>query len=209
MIPASEALKLLREGNERFVAGFRSSSSRPSQRLRYKLVDGQNPFAIILGCSDSRVPAEMVFDQGLGDLFVILVAGNVVAPSQVASVEFAAEAFETLLVVVMGHSQCGAVSTTIKELKLPLQRRSQNMQAIVGRIQPSVVSMMDVTDEQDYELLLERSIRANIRSSANHLRHGSPLLEELIQTNGLVVVGAEYSLETGAVEFFDGVPSSS
>jgi carbonic anhydrase len=168
MIPASEALKLLREGNERFVAGFRSSSSRPSQRLRDKLVDGQ-----------------------------------------VASVEFAAEAFETRLVVVMGHSQCGAVSTTIKELKLPLQRRSQNMQAIVGRIQPSVVSMMDVTDEQDYELLLERSIRANIRSSANHLRHGSPLLEELIQTNGLVVVGAEYSLETGAVEFFDGVPSSS
>jgi len=207
MIAAHKALALLQEGNERFVAGFRSSSSRPSQRLRDKLVDGQNPFAIILGCSDSRVPAEMVFDQGLGDLFVIRVAGNVVAPSQVASVEFAAEAFETRLVIVMGHSGCGAVSATINELKLQPDQRSQNMRAIVGRIQPSVESLLELGGEQDYEQLLARSIRANIRSSANHLRHGSPLLEELIQTSGLIVVGAEYSLETGIVDFFDGIPS--
>lgn len=206
MIHALEALKSLQEGNDRFVAGFRSSSSRPSQRTREKLVDGQNPIAIILGCSDSRVPAELVFDQGLGDLFVIRVAGNIVAPSQVASVEFAAAAFDTRLVIVMGHSQCGAVSATLNELQRPAKERSQNMQAIVGRIQPSVEAVLDSGQDQDYEKLLSRSIRANIRASANHLRHGSPILEELIQTNGLLVVGAEYSLETGVVDFFDGMP---
>jgi len=204
---ALEALKNLQEGNERFVAGFRSSSSRPSQRAREKLVDGQDPIAIILGCSDSRVPAELVFDQGLGDLFVIRVAGNIVAPSQVASVEFAAEKFNTRLVVVMGHSQCGAVSATIDELKLPKQKRSANLHSIVSRIQPSVESLLDLEVAHDFDKLLHLAIRGNIRSSANHLRHGSPILEELIQTKGLLVVGAEYSLETGEVHFFDGMPA--
>ncbi|MDA1028107.1 MAG: carbonic anhydrase [Bacteroidetes bacterium] len=206
MISAGEALQLLLEGNERFVAGFRSSSSRPSQRQRDRLVERQNPIAIILGCSDSRVPAEMVFDQGLGDLFVIRVAGNVVAPSQVASVEFAADRFQTRLVVVMGHSSCGAVLATIEELQLPVSSRSPNLHAIVGRIQPSVESLMDTDLKNNADKLLEMAIRANIRSSANHLRHGSPILEDLIQTNGLLVVGAEYSLETGKVDFFDGMP---
>jgi len=207
MIAATEALKRLQEGNERFVAGFRSSSSRPSQRQRDKLVGGQHPFAIILGCSDSRVPAELVFDQGLGDLFVIRVAGNIVAPSQVASVEFAADHFATRLVIVMGHSHCGAVTATIEELKRPAASRSQNMHAIVGRIQPSIEALMETELADDYDALLEQAIRANIRSSANHLRHGSTVLEELIQTKGLLVVGAEYSLETGKVDFFDGLPS--
>ena len=207
MISAREALGLLQEGNKRFVTGFRSSSSRPSQRQRDKLVEGQNPKAIILGCSDSRVPAEMIFDQGLGDLFVIRVAGNVVAPSLVASVEFAAERFKTRLVVVMGHSQCGAVQATIEELQLPIAKRSHNMHAIVGRIQPSVESFLDTELNHDSDQLLEMAIRANIRSSANHLRHGSPILEDLIEKNGLLVVGAEYSLETGLVDFFDGLPS--
>lgn len=206
MISALEALQFLQEGNERFIAGFRSSSSKPSQQQRDRLVERQNPIAIILGCSDSRVPAEMVFDQGLGDLFVIRVAGNVVAPSQVASVEFAADRFQTRLVVVMGHSNCGAVLATIEELQLPVSSRSPNLHAIVGRIQPSVESLMDTDLKNNSDKLLEMAIRANIRSSANHLRHGSPILEDLIQTNGLLVVGAEYSLETGKVDFFDGMP---
>lgn len=206
MISAREALQLLQEGNERFITGFRSSSSRPSQQQRDRLLERQNPIAIILGCSDSRVPAEMVFDQGLGDLFVIRVAGNVVAPSQVASVEFAADRFKTRLVVVMGHSNCGAVLATIEELQLPVSSRSPNLHAIVGRIQPSVESLMDTDLKNHSDKLLETAIRANIRFSANHLRHGSPILEDLIQTNGLLVVGAEYSLETGKVDFFDGMP---
>jgi carbonic anhydrase len=172
---------------------------------RSEVVDGQEPFAIILGCSDSRVPAEMVFDQGVGDLFVIRVAGNIVAPSQVGSVEFAAEKFGTRLVVVLGHSLCGAVTATVEEMRLPAERRSPNLLSIVDRIRPSVEGLLDTEEALDSDTLVELAVRANIRASANHLRHGSEILEGLTRTDGLVVVGAEYSLESGKVEFFDGV----
>lgn len=208
MVPALEALEYLREGNHRFVSDIRSRSTLTDDSRRRELTDGQEPRAIILGCSDSRVPAEIIFDQGLGDLFVIRVAGNVVAPSQVGSVEFAAEQFGTRLVVVLGHSMCGAVLATVEQLERPMQHRSPNLRSIVDRIRPSVESLLDTELRQDRTALLHHAIRANIRASVNHLRQGSAILEDLIQRNGLLVVGAEYSLETGRVDFFEGVPES-
>ena len=206
MIPATEALQRLREGNARFVSGERNVDILTSPSRRTELASGQEPFAIILGCSDSRVPAEIVFDQGLGDLFVIRVAGNIVAPSQIGSVEFAAERFHTRLVVVLGHSQCGAIQATLEELQQPTEKQSRHMHTIVDRIRPSVEGLLSTELRHDREMLVRHSVRANVRISANHLRHGSDVLEELIARKGLVVVGAEYSLETGVVDFFDGVP---
>lgn len=203
---AREGLARLRAGNERFVANVRSADAFVSHTRRIELTKGQQPFAIILGCSDSRVPAEIVFDQGLGDLFVIRVAGNIVAPSQVGSVEFAAERFGTRLVVVLGHSQCGAIAATLEALRGTANHHSRNLASIVERVRPAIEGLMS-TDLRHNEALLEReAVRANIRASAAHLRHGSPVLEQLIRDEGLVVVGAEYSLETGVVDFFDGMP---
>lgn len=206
MISALEALQRLQQGNSRFVKGIRDRSLPASQTERKELVAGQTPFAIILGCSDSRVPAELVFDQGLGDLFVIRVAGNIVAPSQVGSVEFAAEQFGSPLVVVLGHSQCGAVRATLDELERPQENRSPNLSSIVNRIRPAVETLVESRTDCDHEHLLQHAVRANVRTSAHHLRNGSQVLEQLVQDGKLMVVGAEYSLETGVVDFFDGVP---
>lgn len=206
MIPAREALKRLKEGNDRFVAGLRSSASNTGPARRVELASGQEPFAIVLGCSDSRVPAEFVFDQGLGDLFVIRVAGNIVASSQVGSVEFAAARFGTRLVVVLGHSQCGAILATLEALQQPEQAQSRSLRSIVNRVRPSVETLMSTELRHDTNALVRHAVQANVRASANHLRHGSELLEQLIESDGLLVVGAEYSLETGVVDFFDGVP---
>jgi len=205
MISAREALERLREGNRRFVTGARSDMLS-SQARRSELAAGQEPFAIILGCSDSRVPAEIIFDQGLGDLFVIRVAGNIVASSQIGSVEYAAERFGTPLVVVLGHSQCGAVVATLEELMRPRENQSRNLRSIVDRIRPSVEVLLATDLKHDPDALVGQAVRSNVRVSANHLRHGSDILEQLIQRDGLLVVGAQYSLDTGAVEFFEGVP---
>ena len=175
---------------------------------RDALTAGQEPFAIILGCSDSRVPAEIVFDQGLGDLFVIRVAGNIVASSQVGSVEFAAARFGTRLVVVLGHSKCGAVLATLEELQQPTDDQSRNLRSIVDRIRPSVEALLATELRRDPEALVRHAVRANIRVSANQLRHGSEVLEQLIQNEGLLVIGAEYSLETGLVDFFESMPEA-
>jgi carbonic anhydrase len=204
VIPAQSALERLRQGNARFAANVRGSDAFVSLARRAELTAGQEPFAIILGCSDSRVPAEIVFDQGLGDLFVIRVAGNIVAPSQVGSVEFAAARFGTRLVVVLGHSQCGVILATLDELRRPTENQSRNLRAIVDRVRPSVEGLLATGLRHDAEALVQQAVRANIRASVEHLRHGSPVLEQLIQDDGLFVVGAEYSLETGVVEFFDG-----
>ena len=206
MIPAREALQRLKEGNRRFVDDTRRSESLISPRRRVELANGQEPFAAILGCSDSRVPVEIVFDQGLGDLFVIRVAGNIVAPSQIGSVEFVAELFKTRLVVVLGHSNCGVINATINQLQSPTGIRSRNVHSIVSRVRPSVEGLLETGLRYDRDALVHHAVRANVRASADHLRHGSQVIEELIQTEGLLVVGAEYSLETGVVDFFDGVP---
>ena len=205
MISALEALDRLRAGNLRFVSDTTNPDSRANQRYRSNLAQGQEPFAAILGCSDSRVPVELVFDQGLGDLFVIRVAGNIVAPSQIGSVEFAAEQFGTRLVVVLGHSRCGAIRATLDQLLQPVENQSRNLHSIVDRVRPSVESLLDTDLKHDREALMQHAVRANIRASANQLRHGSEIIEKLIENDGLMVIGAEYSLETGEVDFFDGL----
>ena len=204
MVPAAEALERLRAGNLRFVSERSRSGDSVTGTRRSEVAAGQQPFAIILGCSDSRVPAEIVFDQGLGDLFVIRVAGNIVAPSQVGSVEFAAARYDTRLVLVLGHSQCGAILATLEELQRPTENQSRNLRAIVDRVRPSVESLLATPLRDDRDALIEQAVRANIRASVNHLRHGSEVLEQLIQEGGVRVVGAEYSLETGLVDFFEG-----
>ena len=197
MIPASEALERLRDGNSRFLSGHSNIDESLSAMKRVQLVDGQSPFAIILACSDSRVPVELVFDQGLGDLFVIRVAGNIVAPSQIGSVEFAATQFGTRLVVVLGHSNCGAVIATLKELQREQAHRSANLRAIVDRIRPAVEPLL----EKNGDIPLNDAVTANVRHSVDRLRHGSQLLEDLIAAEKLTIVGAEYSIKSGKVKF--------
>ncbi|MBA2304055.1 MAG: carbonic anhydrase [Acidobacteria bacterium] len=203
-VSAHEALDRLRSGNRRFAERMQGGEGLATASRSAQLPTDQQPFAIVLGCSDARVPAEIVFDQGLGDLFVIRVAGNIVAPSQVGSVEFAAARFDTRLVVVLGHSECGAILATIEELQRPQDGHSHNIRSIVDRIRPSVEELLTTPLKDDLDELVRHAVRANIRVSVNHLRHGSDEIEQLIQNEGLVVVGAEYSLDTGMVDFFDG-----
>src|SRR5215469_6450011 len=178
MIPAAEALKRLKEGNRRFVERTRNRGADAPARL--ELTQSQEPFAIVLGCSDARVPAEIVFDQGLGDLFVIRVAGNIVSPSQIGSVEFAASRFGTRLVVVLGHSQCGAVSATIEELQRPAENQSPNLRSIVDRVRPAVEGLLSTELTRDPQALTRLAVRANISVSVSHLRYSSDVLEKLI-----------------------------
>ena len=205
-LTAQNALTRLKEGNVRFTASL-AGDTEMQGATRPRLSKATDPFAIILGCSDARVPAEIVFDSGLGDLFVIRVAGNIVSPSQVGSVEFAAERMGTRLVVVLGHTQCGAIQATIEALEKPDGNASRNLLSIVDRVRPSVESLFATELRKDRDALARAAVRANIRASADHLRHGSRVLEQLIQDDGLLVVGAEYSLDTGVVDFFDGVPA--
>lgn len=208
MLTALEALSRLQDGNRRFVANQTNPDSLDHARRR-ALAAGQEPFAIILGCSDSRVPAELVFDQGFGDLFVIRVAGNIVAPSQVGSVEFAASRFGTRLVVVLGHSGCGAITATLEEITGRATSQSRNLRSIVNRVRPSVETVLTSRRHEDEDALIRDAVRANVRASVNHLQHGSALLEQLSLNDGLMVVGAEYSLETGVVTFLDDVREES
>jgi carbonic anhydrase len=205
MISARDALALLQDGNRRFASDDINRDAITGRVRRLELAASQEPFAVILGCSDSRVPVEIVFDQGLGDLFVIRVAGNIVAPSQIGSVEFAAEQFGTRLVVVLGHTRCGAIETTLQQLQRPVENQSHNLHSIVDLIRPSVEGLLATDLRHDLSALGQAAVRANIRASVKHLRHGSDIIEHLIQKAGLLVVGAEYSLETGVVDFFDGL----
>jgi carbonic anhydrase len=200
------ALERLREGNRRFIANVRGIDALLSQHRRAELAARQQPFAIVLGCSDSRSPAEILFDQGLGDLFVIRVAGNIVAPSQIASVEFAAQRFGIPLVVVMGHTACGAIEATLEAIARPHDESLHNLRSIVDRVRPAIEPLTQTELAKDPAALRRQCVRANVRASANHLRHGSPALESLVLQGKVVVVGAEYDLESGEVDFFDGVP---
>lgn len=203
VISAREALARLREGNQRYAQNVRSVDSLVSHSRRD--MASQSPVAIVLGCSDSRAPAEIVFDQGLGDLFVIRVAGNIVATSQIESVEFAAERFGTRLVIVMGHTHCGAIEATLEAIAAPADARPQNLQSIVGRVRPAVEGLAQTEMAQDPVWLRREAVRANVRASVKQLRHGSEVIERLAQEDSLLVVGAELDLTTGIVDFFEGV----
>jgi carbonic anhydrase len=202
-LSANAALARLREGNRRYAQNVRSLDSLLPHNRRD--MTNQAPVAIVLGCSDSRAPAEIVFDQGLGDLFVIRVAGNVVAPSQIGSVEFAAERFGTRLVVVMGHTQCGAIDATLEAIIAPAGATSRNLLSIVSRVRPAIEGLAQTELSRDREKLRREAGRANVRASVNHLRHGSEVIERLAEDEDLLVVGAELDLSTGVVDFFDGV----
>lgn len=196
----ADALAKLKEGNARFANNLRSMDSLASPARRASLVGGQRPFAIILSCSDSRVPSELVFDCGLGDLFVVRVAGNVVAPSIVGSIEFAASTFGTRLVAVVGHSHCGAVKAAVDFLQSGTPVPSPNIADIVERIVPAI---RELGLNQSPAELSVRATRANVRKSVDQLKHGSNLLEEMACSGKLSIVGGEYDLETGRVDFFD------
>lgn len=206
MIPAAEALDRLRAGNARFAERVAGRPEADRERGELQLPQEQEPMAIILGCSDARVPAEIVFDLGPGDLFVIRVAGNIVAPSQLGSMEFAAANFGTRLVVVLGHTRCGAVEATIAALREPEQEKSRNLRSIVNFISPAVHSLLEENADYDHDELVTRAVRANVRASVEHILHESEILERLIDQDGLKVIGAEYSLKSGKVEFFDSEP---
>ncbi len=200
MTTALEAIERLKEGNRRFVSGRRRSDAIGSHR-RARLADSQTPFAIILGCSDSRVPVELVFDQGLGDLFVIRVAGNVAAPSQVGSVEFAVGLFGIALVVVLGHTRCGAIQAALKEPDNSSENCSGNLDAILNRIRPTVQSLPDTAVHTDHDTLIRQAVRANVRAQVTALTQDSELLGRLVEAGRLMLVGAEYDLVTGGVDF--------
>jgi len=206
---AVEAMQKLRQGNARFINNVRGAEPILSQVRRADFVHRQNPFAVILGCSDARVPAEIVFDQGLGDLFVIRVAGNVVAPSQVGSVEFAVESFDIRLVVVLGHTQCGGVGATLDVLQDRAKPGSRGVMSIVDRIRPAIEPLLQTELASHPDALMRAAIRANVRASANQLRHGSEIIERMATDRGLSVVGGVYDLASGEVDFFDGVPTAS
>jgi len=203
MISAVDALERLRTGNRRFVNDEVSEETLASREHKAGAATPQNPFAIILACSDSRVPTELIFDRGIGDLFVIRVAGNIVAPSQIGSIEFAAKQFGTRLVVVLGHSNCGAIIATLKELALKESVRSPNLRAIVDRVRPALEPVLHDDSDLDDEKVIESCIRANVRASVEQLRHGSLILEQLVDAGDLQIIGAEYSIETGTIEFFE------
>ena len=206
MTKAQHALQRLREGNERFASEDRSGEMFLGRMRRAKAIFQQEPFAIILGCSDSRVPVEIVFDQDLGDLFVIRVAGNIVAPSQLGSIEYAAEYFGTRLVVVMGHTHCGAILGTLEQLRRPTEARSPHMRFVANCIRPALTDLLAPELGYDRETLIRKSIRANVRRSVAQLRTGSKILENLAASDGLVIVGAEYAVETGRVQFLEEQP---
>ncbi|MBI4083440.1 MAG: carbonic anhydrase [Candidatus Lambdaproteobacteria bacterium] len=209
--PPAEALQRLIDGNRRFREGAGTTAGRGWHRDH--AAEAQRPFAIVLGCSDSRTPVEILFDQGFGDLFVVRVAGNVVAPSVVGSIEFAASQFGTRLVVVMGHTLCGAINATIRTIETGYGPESRNIRDITDRIAPHIAALAragagsaaGAGSEPSADVARE-CLRANVRASAAHLRHGSQLLEELVRAGRVAVVGAEYELESGLVHFFDGVP---
>ncbi len=201
MTTANDALNRLKAGNQRFVANVRDISAETNESRRAQVLESQHPFAIILGCSDSRVPAEIVFDQGLGDLFVVRVAGNIVTPSLLGSVEFSAVQHGARLVVVMGHTKCGAIQATVGELKQPSSALSPNLQSIVDCIQPSVEKLVE--EETDESKLISLATRANVHASVAQLTTNSEVLNDLVSNDGLQIIGAEYSLETGKVEFFE------
>ena len=221
IVSADEALKRLKDGNRRYVAGLKSSNKGNGRAdagvVPTELVEEQDPFAVILGCSDARVPVETIFDQGLGELFVIRVAGNVVAPEIIGSIEYAASLLGTRLVVVLGHTRCGAVQASVDALSTRTSSASDkaaknqeggdapspHLQSIIDRVMPSVQVVLASGEDMDEGTIARQAVRRNVRASTEQLLRDSKELETLHRNEGLRVVGAEYAVETGAVAFLD------
>lgn len=202
MISAAEALQRMRDGNARFVAGETDHAMLGDEARRRKSAAEQSPCAIVLGCSDSRVPVELIFDQGVGDLFVTRVAGNIAARSQIGSIELAAQSFGVRLIVVLGHSRCGAIEAAVEELRKPSVLQSDNLDFIIDKLRPAVEQVMTNGYGHDPEMLIAAVGRENVRRSMAALQHESKIIGQLVEHEDLLIVGAEYSLQTGVVEFF-------
>ena len=202
-ISAEEALKRLRRGNRRFIEG--RSEVVTDDRRRLELSAGQRPFAVVLGCADSRVPVEHIFDQGLGDLFVIRVAGNLVTPTITGSVEYAVANCGSRLVVVLGHTQCGAIAAAVNEIVTGERLESDNLRALTTRIHPVVETLRDSGQFVDSDALRQEAVRANVWASVNQLQSDSEFIAQEVQNGSIKIVGAEYSLKNGTVTFFHGV----
>ena len=201
MMSAYDAIDRLRKGNHRYAKAGYGPTTRLNNPWRFETAIDRKPFAIILGCSDARVPPEIVFNQGLGDLFVVRVAGNIVASSQRDSIEFAAEQLGCRLIVVLGHSHCRAVTMTLEVLRQSPAYQCRIPQSFVSRIRPAIKRQLRDESRVDFDTLVRDAISANIVASVNQLRHGTASLRRLVRKEGLLVVGAEYSVETGVVEF--------
>jgi carbonic anhydrase len=193
------------------MLGLEKRDKQLSHLMRQQLAKNPEPFAIVLSCSDSRAPTEIVFDQGVGDLFVIRVAGNIVGPTQYDSIAFAAVQFGIRLIVVLGHTHCGAVLAALEQLRQPTESNWHIPKSITTHIRPAVEGLLRTELRYDVDALNLRAVRENIKASVRHLRGASKFLQQLTQNGGIHVVGAEYSVETGEVDFFDvsEVPSKS
>ena len=198
MLSAEKSLERLKEGNRRFVSGEITGLATFGPKDREQLVIGQQPFAIILGCSDSRVPIELLFDQGFGDLFVIRIAGNIVARSQLGSVEYAIQELGVKLVVVMGHAHCGAVSAAITASSDGVVPNAEHLNYVVEKIKPSLL-----VDGDNQEITLDNSIRSNTRRSVQCLKSESAIIKKHAEKNDICILPAHFSINTGEVEFLD------
>jgi carbonic anhydrase len=187
---AKNALEKLKAGNQRYING-KAVHFHQSRQRRSAIASAQHPFAIILGCADSRVPPEIIFDQGLGDLFVIRVAGNIVDDAILGSIEYAAEELGTSLVLVMGHERCGAVAATVKHVNVP-----GHISTLTNAILPALEQVQDEPGD-----LLDNAVRANIKLVVEQLGASHPVAD-LVQGDRLTVVGGQYNLDCGTVEIF-------
>ena len=206
MIAPEDALLRLQEGNARFVSGDIASGPQHYRVSREQIVADQHPYAIVIGCSDSRVPVEIVFDQGLGDLFVIRIAGNVISKTQLGSIEFAAQNFGARLVVVLGHTGCGAVTAAYAAVEGGEEQESENFRVLLDQIRPAVKRAIERDGSCAFPALIDRVGRENVRLAVDEIRNSSGIIRRLVDDEGLLVVGAEYSLATGAVAFFNQEP---
>jgi carbonic anhydrase len=192
-VAPTEAISKLKEGNGRYTSGNLQHPGQTAER-RTELANTQSPFAAIVSCSDSRVPPEIVFDQGLGDLFVVRVAGNVINNEGLGSIEYTVDHLGTRLILVLGHQSCGAVKAA-KETIAAKGRAPGHIQSLVTAIKPAV----EATAKDD----LETTIKANVKSVVRALRSSTPILKAEVDSGKIQVVGGYYSLDTGAVTFLD------
>ena len=198
MISASEALRLMKEGNARFQAGRSAVDPEAMPARRAETAAGQQPMAVVLGCADSRVPPELVFDQGPGDLFVVRVAGNVTGSTPLGSIEFAVQVLGVRLVVVLGHTGCGAVQAALQERAGPPLGLSPHLSAVVAEIIPALVDFPDHLVEP-----IPETIASNALLAASNLTRKSPVLARAVEGGNLAVATAVYDLETGNVRFLE------
>lgn len=198
-----QVIEDLKAGNQRFLSGTSTQTSQSSlKKLKEFASKGQFPKAIVLCCSDSRAPVEMIFDQDIGDLFVIRVAGNIIAPSLVGSIEFAASLYGTNVVLVMGHTQCGAVTATLNHIENPQTISSENIHDIVSRIKPHIFTISQM-HEISHDHKLELAVEANVLASVSQLSHSSRLIEALVDEGSMKILGAVLDLNSGKVEFLE------